>query len=572
MLPLSPNAVREAACQKAVLGKMCDVEAASHRLQRVLGIRDADPWPNPPISATLSPLLFGLVPMNGVRLRAALYMCKNFAVDMNRKSESKDFLDKRILFKGGATESAAAITPGIDEDNLEDQRIKHGKEYTPDTAMTKVENGVPAMIFTTATDDSLRYSDDEDDHFPRTARGSSQSNHVGEMYDQTHGIALRFPPRVSSLPTFVSNNTAVATDLKRKYLEDKASSGNPAKSAKIAIHVDENANVVKNADVEDTTAIARTVLNDGTAVSNDGPMGTTTLARANPNSTTTSITANDAANEDRENMRQAGKLSTKNLRRKFSVPDPVKMPGTFTGAICHQKEFSASPILTLTLMDTPSPPPPPKRRPIASGSKFILHFEVGLDGVEALCQGQFTIDQSSHWKDNIHAKRLGKGEKVDAGVQEPNQIIKGNGEGRWLFFGVRFKQTGKDERKGKGGKWACFGVPTEACSHIASNSELARYGGGFDGQGNIVPPYSAKVQRMQSRFSTGGIACMDLWQGADEWRGGVWAEVKHAMARNGLLVSFLYSAERIEAVEMRREGMVEVEANRPNYGADEKYA
>ena len=249
---------------------------------------------------------------------------------------------------------------------------------------------------------------------------------------------------------------------------------------------------------------------------------------------------------------------------KISVLYPMDTPGTFTNAICHQQNFDVRPLLALTLRETT----PLIEYSATPRGRILLHFEVGLDNVEALCQGTFTIDDSSHWKENLRKqpslrKPANAKEDIQAESQgmEQQQIEDGYGNERWVFFGVRFQQTGKDKRKGKGAKWACFGVPVRSCSSHTGNNEAATIGGGCDSEGISVPQYSTTVRRLESRISKGGIACMDLWQNAGEWRGRVWSQVEQAMANNSLVVSSLHAIEESATAPRQRAG--EAAANGP---------
>lgn len=221
-----------------------------------------------------------------------------------------------------------------------------------------------------------------------------------------------------------------------------------------------------------------------------------------------------------------------------AIPDPLSMRGTFTNAICHQKEFLPAPILALTMMDvTRTLHAPTTRRCV-----LLSHLEVGLDGVEALCQGFVTIDESTYWRENVREPRTGRLGIVKAGrggyseALEQEQLKKGMGQGGWLWFGIKFQQSGKERKKGKGGKWACFGVPMEAVREGEREEGTAMYGGGVDRDGNTVPKTEVKVERLTCRLSVGGIACMDLWEGAEQWQNGAWGKIKKAMAHTGLLI------------------------------------
>lgn len=230
-----------------------------------------------------------------------------------------------------------------------------------------------------------------------------------------------------------------------------------------------------------------------------------------------------------------------------AVPDPLSMPGTFTNAICHQKEFLVVPILALTMMDIT----PTLHAPTAQRCVLLSHLEVGLDGVEALCQGCVTIDESTYWRESVREPRIGRlgiGKAGSGGYSEvlkKEQLQKGMGRGDWLWFGIKFQQSGKEKKKRKGGKWACFGVPIEAMKGEVMEEGTAMCGGGMDGDGNEVPKHEVNVTRMTFRLSIGGIACMDLWEGAGQWQDGAWEGIKKAMAQNGLLIRIVVLADEM---------------------------
>lgn len=247
-----------------------------------------------------------------------------------------------------------------------------------------------------------------------------------------------------------------------------------------------------------------------------------------------------------------------------AIPNPLSMPGTFTNAICHQKEFFPAPILALTMMDIT----PAMLAPTTPRCVLLSHLEVGLDSIEALCQGSVTIDESTYWRENVREQRIGRLGLVKAGrggyseALKQEQLKKGMGRGEWLWFGIKFQQSGKEKKKKKGGKWACFGVPMEALKLGVTEEGKAMCGGGVDGDGNEVPKHEVKVNRMTYRLSIGGIACMDLYEGEDQWQKGAWAEIKKAMAHNGLLIRVVVpSEEMMELVQLRAAKEMDVDVD-----------
>lgn len=522
MAPTIPLINAEEARKKHLEEKMPVVQAAARRLQSALEIYDADPWPNPPISS-ISKSGICLVKMNGVRVRAALRMCENFAVDKNRYSENADFIDERIshlrnekMNKGLDKRPWSKIKIASQERN--DEFIATRDMVMIDTSEHRNQGKGSELVDEKALEDS-----EDIDNTPKATDSIIEDgdNTPRKVFSKENS---KFPPRSSSLLASTLNTNAIPGD------SSLCESERTIFSMKGVEEVEGKANgkLLIDEDIGPTYSSSATV-----KVNKDFEISAPRKAWTN-----------------------------------ISVPDPIKMPNTFTNAICHQQQLHIRPILTLTLKDTT----PAMHLVTSKRNELLLHLEIGLDGVEAMCQGQFTIDESSYWKLNVREKRLGKLGTLKSGVGghskrlEEDQIQKGLGQGLWIFFGIRFKQSGKEKRKGKGGKWACFGIPLEACSGISCQSETAVIGGGSDGEGIEVAKTSVKVERMECRFSSGGIACMDLWQGAEEWEGGVWSKIKTAMANNGLAISFLTVMEEIVTNKMRRAGMNEENGPNANKG------
>ena len=217
-------------------------------------------------------------------------------------------------------------------------------------------------------------------------------------------------------------------------------------------------------------------------------------------------------------------------------PDPRNMDGSFTDAVCQYEEFTVKPILALTLKDvTPLMHLPSNERCV-----LLKHFEVGLDGVEAIVAGEVVIPESSFWKKNVREDRLGKLGTLKTGrggyskELEEHQRRCRHGEGRWMFFGIKFMQTHAQMKKGEG-KWGCFGAPLEAVQRFDAVEEEICVGGEND-----VPAHFERFLRTNVKLSAGGVPCMDLWEGAKDWDGGVWIDVLKAMANTCLVVNTLY--------------------------------
>lgn len=253
------------------------------------------------------------------------------------------------------------------------------------------------------------------------------------------------------------------------------------------------------------------------------------------------------------------------------VPQPLNMPDSITKALCSHA-VQAYPILSLTLVDQN----PLMSAPMRPRAVLLHHFEVGLDGVEALCHGQVKTKETKEvlYEREKRVQQMRTLKKGDGGFYhalKTEQESKGYGQGWWVFYGVKFKQTPKEKKCRKGGKWMCFALPIEAQSPMsvakrAGSMEVTLGGGkwppysfmGFllddlrrqlanrppmTGKGRCgkeMPKRKANTKRVSSLFSRGGVAPMDIWQGGEDWEDGVFEDIKRAMAKFSLRISFLY--------------------------------
>lgn len=228
------------------------------------------------------------------------------------------------------------------------------------------------------------------------------------------------------------------------------------------------------------------------------------------------------------------------------VPRPEMMPNTLTEAICNYIPLEAKPILTLTLerIDPPVPSPRDQR------CILLKHFEVGLDGVQGLCQGTARIPETPEWTAERERRvgKLGTFKQGDGGfyrsLKSAQQKDQQYGKGYWYFFGVKFKQTSKERKLRRGGKWLLFGAPIEAVYHLdikkSQENVTVMIGGGADKSGTMIKPFEANFKRTHTLFSRGGLAPMDIWPGGEDWDDCVFKDIRAAMANNGLRVGFLY--------------------------------
>ena len=236
----------------------------------------------------------------------------------------------------------------------------------------------------------------------------------------------------------------------------------------------------------------------------------------------------------------------KTKERNPPVPRPENMHNTLTEAICSYIPLEAKPIITLTLerVDTPIP------SPIDQRCILLKHFEVGLDGVEGLCQGTARIPEIPEVTAEREKRvgKLGTFKQGDGGfyrsLKSAQQKDQQYGKGYWYFFGVKFKQTSRERKLKRGGKWLLFGAPIEAVYHLdikrSQENVAVMLGGGVDKSGTAIKPFDAIFKRTHTLFSRGGIAPMDIWQGGEDWDDGVFKDIRAAMANNGLRVGFLY--------------------------------
>lgn len=221
-------------------------------------------------------------------------------------------------------------------------------------------------------------------------------------------------------------------------------------------------------------------------------------------------------------------------------PDPSGMPGSFTAAVCGYPDFQVSPLLSLTLKDVV----PPMHTPTAQRCILLRHFEVGLDEVEGIITGEVNIPESLYWT-RMREERLGKlghdktrdNEWTKELVQKQRQ--NGWGQGKWLFFGVKLKQSTNAQEEGTS-KWFCFGVPVEAVEQRPLTEQYVEIGGGTNGLGKEIPTHKELFARQSILFCLGGKACIDLWDSAEDWDNGVFGEISNAMANVGLLVETLH--------------------------------
>ena len=232
------------------------------------------------------------------------------------------------------------------------------------------------------------------------------------------------------------------------------------------------------------------------------------------------------------------------FHEQLEVPNPQDMPGTLTEALCNWHQFWPTPIFALTLDDVTRSVANPRQKTCV----LLRHFEVGLDGVEAIIKGFVQIPETTERKHQCE-KRLQKlgvrnsGDVFLSGALKKAPHDKTYGKRLWRFYGVRFRQTSRERKLAKPAKWLCFGAPQEACNKlrvsIGHGSQVVMLGGGLARTGSKTDQYESRMTRRYLLMCKGGIAPIDAWEGAEDWKGGLLQRIRAAMAKNGLRVSWL---------------------------------
>ena len=226
------------------------------------------------------------------------------------------------------------------------------------------------------------------------------------------------------------------------------------------------------------------------------------------------------------------------------VPNPQDMPGTLTEALCNGQHFMPTPIFALTLDDVTTSIANPHQKMCV----LLHHFEVGLDGVEAIIKGCVQIPETieRQYQREERLQKLGMRKSGDGGFSRALKKAQQDmtyGKGLWIFYGVRFKQTSRERNIKRPAKWLCFGAPREACSKlevpVGHDSEVVMLGGGLSRAGSKTDRYESRMTRKYLLMCKGGIAPIDAWEGAESWKGELLQRIRAAMANNGLRVGCL---------------------------------
>ena len=478
--PYKAQAERE----QSFMDRLPYVQATSRQLQSHLEIFDDGAWPLPNRPEECQGFNNWLVRTNAERIQSALDACKNYAVVMSRESSKGQFLDKAMV------------------------RRMHPKSVAAKASRGKANTEPPV---------------------PNTgaAAAANQSSHAQSARSAKVRQGVAMSGLNNPLPGYERGSNSI-----------EAASGSDYES--------------KN-DEENRG-------DDGTCGSEEGSVPIDD-AMGRIGSVPQDISAQGVRHErvhSHSFQEQLGKIATSvgsdSLNRSSAtmplraetplVPDPQEMPGTLTEALCNWHHLFAKPILALTLDDITTSVSNPHQQMCV----LLRHFEVGLDGVEAIVRGYVQIPETVERKQQREERlqKLGMRKSGDGGFSgalKRAQQDKTYGQGLWVFYGIRFKQSSKEKAFGKPAKWLCLGVPREACNKlkvpVGHDSEVVMLGGGLSGSGSKIDRYASRMTRKYLLMCKGGIAPIDAWGGAEDWEGGLLQKVRAAMANNGLRVGFL---------------------------------
>ena len=467
--------------EQSFMDRLPYVQATSRQLQSHLEIFDDEAWPLPNRPEEPQDFNDWLTGTNAERIRSALDACKDYAVIMSRESSKGQFLDKAMA------------------------RRMH-----------------PMSVAAKASRERVNRAPSEPNTGPAAAANQSSLAESARSAKVGQEVAM------SSL---------------NSPLPGHGQAGNSTEAAS-------GSEYEPTSDGEDHSDEETWESEDGSLPIDD--------AMGSIDSVPQEISAEDIRHEgvnSRGFQEQPGKIPTADslnhsnammpLRAETPlVPDPQDMPGTLTEALCNWHHPLAKPLLALTLDDVTTSIVNPHQQMCV----LLHHFEVGLDGVEAIVRGYVQIPETIERKQQREERlqKLGMRKSGDGGFSgalKRAQQDKTYGQGLWVFYGIRFKQTLREKEIGKRAKWLCIGVPREACNKlkvpIGHESEVVMLGGGFSSSGSKTDRYKSRMTRKYLLMCKGGIAPIDAWEDAEDWKGGLLPKLRAAMANNGLRVGYL---------------------------------
>lgn len=470
--------------EQSFMDRLPYVQATSRQLQSHLEIFDDETWPLPTLPEERQDFNDMLVKTNADRIQSALDICKDYAVIMSRKSSKEQFLDEAMVRRMHlkpveAKASREETNTAASEPNTRPAAAANQSSHAESTRCAKARRK-----FATSALNSPLPGSDQDGNSTEAAPGKDYESMSGEKEHSDAG-------------------------------DCEGEEGIPP--------------------IED-------VMGGSDSVPQETPTEGVRHKKVHSHSFQEQLEKIPTSEGYDDLNHTSAKLPLKG--RTPVIPKPQDMPGTLTEAFCNGHHLLPTPILALTLDDVTTS----IAKPHLKMCVLLHHFEVGLDGVEAIIRGYVQIPETTERKQQREERlqKLGMRKSGDGGFSgalKKAQQDKTYGKGLWMFYGIRFKQTSKEKKLTKPAKWLCFGVPREACNKlkvpVGHDKVVVMLGGGLSRSGSKTDRYESRMARRYLLMCKGGIAPIDAWEGAEEWKGGLLQKVRDAMAKNGLRVGYL---------------------------------
>ena len=470
--------------EQSFMGRLPYVQATSRQLQSHLEIFDDEIWPLPPLPEERQDFNDILAKTNVDRIQSALDICNDYAVVMSRESSKGQFLDEAMV-----------------------------RRMHPKPVEAKVSRG---EANTAASEPNTR---------PDAA--ANQSSHA----ESTRSAKARRKLAMSAL-------NSPPLDYDQDGNSTEAAPANDYES----MSDDKDHSDAGDCEGEEGIPFIDDVMGGSDSFPQETPAEGIKHKKIHNHSFQEKLEKIPTSEGYDDLNHTSAKFPLKG--RTPIIPKPQDMPGTLTEALCNWHHLLPTPILALTLDDVTTSIANPHLKTCV----LLHHFEVGLDGVEAIIRGYVQIPETIERKQQREERlqKLGMRKSGDGGFSgalKKAQQDKTYGKGLWIFYGIRFKQTSKERKLTKPAKWLCFGVPREACNKlkvpVGDDRVVVKLGGGLSRSGSKTDRYESRMTRRYLLMCKGGIAPIDAWEGAEDWKGGLLQKVRVAMARNGLRVDYL---------------------------------
>ena len=470
--------------ERSLMGHLPYVQATSCQLQSHLEIFDDETWPLPHLPEERQDFNDILVKKNAERIQSALDTCKDYAVVMSRESSREQFLDESMMRRTQAKPVAAKSRRGkaniaASEPNTRPAAAVYQSSHAESTRSVNAQREVAMSGLNSALPGY-----DQDDNSTETASGSDYES-MSDEKDHSDAGDCEGDEGIPPIDDVMGGIDSVPQETPAEGIERKRGHSHSFQEQ-----------------------LEKMPTPDGS----------------------------EHLNHASANLPLKGKTAV--------VPNPQDMPGTLTEALCNWHHFSSTPILTLTFDNITTAIANPRQKMCV----LLHHFEVGLDGVEAIIKGFVQIPETIERKQQREERlqKLGMRKSGDGGFSgalKKAQQDKTYGKGLWIFYGIRFKQTSREKKLRKPAKWLCFGAPREACNKLkvpaGHDSGVVMLGGGLSRTGSKTDRYGSRMTRKYLVMCKGGIAPIDAWEGAEDWKGGLLQRIRAAMANNGLRVGWL---------------------------------